>query len=159
MTKLIPYTPKQIKTFVIAFVATVSTVGGTVWATLEFMVDPMVEAKVSELMEEEKKNKQSRWETTGKLMGIDGDLVPYELKEIHVKVDSIVSSLERFKNDYQPWLDKWMSRTLLIRYLDDNGDEYMNWRDGRGHPIVEYINGCPWIVYSSQKIYPLPCGQ
>lgn len=151
-----PYTPAQVKRFVVVLVTTCTAVGGTVWGMLEFMVEPMVDARVEVRLEEHDKKKASRWDTAGELLGVKGDVVPYKLKEIFVTVDSLVAGVHRFEQEYKPWLDEWSSRTILVRYLDDQGQEWWNWRDNRGHPVVEYEGGYSWIVYSSQKIYPIP---
>lgn len=151
-----PYTPAQIKRFIVVLFTVCTAVGGTVWGMLEFMVEPMVDARVEERLQEHDKEKQSRWDIMGDLIGTPGDVVPYRLKEMVVTVDSLVAGVQRFESEYKPWLDKWSERTILVRYLDDQGQEWWNWRDNRGHPVVEYDNGFSWIVYSSSKVYPIP---
>lgn len=146
-----PYSAAQVKKFILVLFTTCTAVGGTVWGVLEFMVDPMVEAKVQELQQ-----KRSRWDITGDLIGTSGDMVPYEIKQVLITVDSLVAGIDRFERIYRPWLDTWTTRTLLVPYTDSEGHNYYNWRDNRGHPVVQYENGYPWIIYAGQRVYPIP---
>lgn len=133
---------------------------GILWGTLAYYLGPYVEDKIQaneRKIEERDKNKKSFRSELGEFWDLPAEAVPYELNLRLVKVDCLITKTKEFQAKYQSYLDEQMSRTLLIRYLDDQGQEFFTWRDGRPHPVVEYDNGCPWIVYSNRKIYPLPC--
>lgn len=149
-----PYSPGQVKKFVLVLFTTCAAIGGTVWGMLEWMVEPMVDARV-EIRLEEERSKQSRWDTTGDLIGVKGDLVPYEIKKLFDLVDTLIVEVHKYEREYKPYIDKWKNRTLLVRFMDENGQDWWNWRDNRPHPVVEYDHGYSWIVYGGRKTYPI----
>lgn len=156
MTWSFPYSPKQIKTFVAVLFTFCASVGGTVWGMLEFMVDPMVEARFEQLQdekEEAERSKKSRWEITGELIGVSGDRMPYRLFEMSLAIDSITAGLSTFEKIYRPVLDKEMRENRLGLFMDENGEEWWQARDGRAYRVAGYEDGRGWFIYHGAKRY------
>lgn len=140
----------QIKAFGVVFFSAITIVGGGMWYLVQNYLDGYIDNKIQEAFDT-RQGKQSFREILGEQMSIPSDVVPYYLANKIVELDSLISEVETFEEEYISFLDFQMRISPMYRFLDENGIEWWMGPDRRPHGVL-FDEGKAWVVYSNKKL-------
>lgn len=148
--KALKWFVQQLKAFGVVFFTAITIVGGGMWYVVENYLDSYVDNKIEEAFDA-RQGKQSFREILGEQMNIPADVVPYYITEKFTVLDSLISEVDRFEEEYIEFLDFQMKISPMYRFLDENGVEWWMGPDRRPHGVL-FDNGEAWVVYSNRKV-------
>lgn len=123
--------------------------GASVWGVAEVYLEDYVRKSAIEVIEE-KTDKKSFREILGEQMKIPADIVPYHITKKITDLDSLISDIQKFEDNYLPYLDFQMSIQPIYLYFDDAGIEWWMGPDGHPHGVM-YDEKGKWCVYHGQR--------
>lgn len=135
---------QQIKVYAVA----VGAAGASVWGIAQYYMEDYVKDTATKIIEEKQGNKSFR-EILGEEMNIPTDVVPYHLTLKLSALDSLISDIQDFEDEYLPYLE--FQKSIQPTYFFwREGSEYWMGPDGYAHGVM-YDNGGKWCVYHGQR--------
>lgn len=141
---------QQVKAFGVVAGIAITTIGGSMWYLVENYLDDYIDNKIEEALNN-RKGKQSFREILGEQMNIPSDVVPYHITGKFIELDSLISDVKSFEEEYMDYLDFQMKISPMYRFLDENGIEWWMGPDRKPHGVL-FDERDAWVVYSNKKV-------
>ena len=144
---------KKYKSLILSLVIGIISGGGSVLGVWELYSKPqmkdMIEANNNDRDSIRKTQSGSFRDELGILLEVPKEMVSVS---IYMRFDSLSKFMREAKR-YEDFLVRESKLWRVGTFADENGDKFWAGWDWRDHPIVDYENGRPWVIYNHQKYY------